>query len=655
MTIDERASFRFGRLAGTVILAAALPLWGQTAPAVAAPDTPAADSWYLVTIAGQPVGSAHERVGEAGGVVTDESDLHMVLNRMGSKIEMEMGAVSREAADGRFQGLDLTMRLSTQTTSSQVTVEDGAVRIRDTAGGRTFERTVPWTGELLGPEGLRRRSLALLKKPGDTIEADTWAAEQGAVRKVSRKLVGEETVTTPGGPVHTRKIEEVTEGSPAARTLWLDADGQLVQSADPGPFGEMRTLRVDEAAARRAEAGGELPAETYGSSLVHTQVRIPHPRRVERLVLRLHHREPSLGWPAFDGPGERVLAKTADTLTLELTRPRPHGVQPFPPAAMKAPAPADGDAVYLAPNAYIQSDDPAIRAAAQSAVAGQKDVLAAGLALQRWVSQAMHFDLGIVFAPSTEIFAHRRGTCAGYAMLLTTMARAVGIPARYVLGYVYLDGIFGGHAWTEIQVGGDWLPLDAAVPAGGIADATHLGLVRSSLTEGVAGLTSGAALQMYGHLDVDVVSVKVEGLPEWIVPAGASLSTVEGDAYRNTGLGIALAKPAGFRFSALDEVWPENRLVGMTGPHGETIDLRRAAVKPGEKAETVAWQRLDELVPGGRHGETEAAGRKAFQSVGQGEAALAWTDGEDLWILAAEAPDARGLVRQVAATVKLPE
>jgi transglutaminase-like putative cysteine protease len=601
-------------LLGAVRLLAALSAAAQ------APQT--SDTWYILTIGGQPVGSMHEEVAAAEGAVRVTSKAHLILNRMGSKVEMEMGEVSRESPAGRLLGADVDLRVSTQATSSHIAVEDGAVRIRDQAGDRSFERTVPYTGELLGPEGIRKLSAARLAKPGDRIEVQTWAADLGGVRKVTRTVAAEETVTVAGAPVRTLRVEEVTEGNPAKRLLWLDAAGRLVQSADPGPFGEMRSVRADEEAARQTDGGGELPAEAYGSSLVHTQVRIPHARRVERVVLRLRHREPSLGWPDFGGPGLRVLDKTAERLTLEITRLHPETVQPFP-------VPAVGDErAFLEPSAYVQSDDREIRAAAKAVVAGESDAYQAGQKLQRWVTKNMQFDLGIVFAPSTEVFKNRRGTCAGYAMLLTTMARAVGIPARYVMGYVYLDGIFGGHAWTEIKVGKDWIPLDAAVPApaGTPADATHIPLLRTSLAEGIAGLGAGPALQMFGHLDIDVLSVTVAGKPAWTVPAGARLYTVEGDVYRNTGLGIELKKPSGFRFVGLDDVWPESRLVGMEGPDGEKVTLER------ENAD---------------RGETPA------ESAGKATRVL--KDGEDLWILTVEGKDAPGLLRRIAATVKLPD
>ena len=626
---------RLRQLLAAVLLLAALPAAAG-----------ASESWYVVTIAGQPVGSIHEKVTEAEGTVHVSSQAQMALNRMGSKVEMAMGEISREAKDGRLLGMDLTIKLSDQTTATSLALDSGIVKIRETAGGRTFERTVPYTGEVLGPEGIRKLSAARLRKAGDRIDLQTWAADQGGVRKVTRTVAGEETVQ--GFSARALRVEEISEGNPAKRTLWLDAEGRIVQSSDPGPFGEMRSLRVDEAAAHRADAGGELPAESYGRTLVHTQVRIPHPRRAERVVLRLRHRDPGAGWPDLAGAGQKVLAKTADTLTLEITRPQPRRGQPFPVAA------TGEEKVYLDPTAYIQSDDPKIRAAAQEIVTGEKDLFEAGRKLQLWVTKNMDFDLGIVFAPSTEIFANRRGTCAGYAMLLTTMARAVGIPARYVLGYVYLDGIFGGHAWTEIKVGSDWIPLDAAVPADGPADATHIALLRTSFAEGIGALSSGAALQMFGHIDVDVLSVQEAGRPLWTVPAAARLYTVEGDLYRNTGLGIEISKPTNFRFVGLDEVWPENRIVGMEGPDWRRVDLRRITVYPGDNAEKVAASQLDDLVPGGRDSRIQAAGRPAWSSENEKQAALVWQDGEDLWLLTVDAKDAPDLLRRIAETIKLP-
>src|SRR4051794_26273918 len=100
MTIHVRdLGSRFRCLLGAVHLLAALPLLAQT-PAQA--PAQASETWYVLTIGGQPVGSLHEEVASAEGAVRVTSKAHIILNRMGSKVEMEMAEVSRESPAGRL-------------------------------------------------------------------------------------------------------------------------------------------------------------------------------------------------------------------------------------------------------------------------------------------------------------------------------------------------------------------------------------------------------------------------------------------------------------------------------------------------------------------------------------------------------------------------
>ena len=188
----------------------------------------------------------------------------------------------------------------------------------------------------------------------------------------------------------------------------------------------------------------------------------------------------------------------------------------------------------------------------------------------------MTFDAGIALAPSSELFKDRHGTCLGYATLLATMARAAGIPSRVVIGYVYLLGIFGGHAWTEVRVGESWLPLDAAVVSPGVADSARVGIAASSLYEGSGSLSGGAAQSIFGRVDIRILEYAGADGKSVIVPENAKPYSIEGDVYRNPWLGLSLTKPEGFAFGRLDAVWPDATLVEMTGPDGA-----RAAVQEG--------------------------------------------------------------------------
>ncbi len=63
-----------------------------------------------------------------------------------------------------------------------------------------------------------------------------------------------------------------------------------------------------------------------------------------------------------------------------------------------------------------------------------------------------------------EIISEKKGDCSEHALLFTTLARAVGIPAREVFGLSYLgDSIlaFGPHAWNEVVLDGKWVTVDS--------------------------------------------------------------------------------------------------------------------------------------------------------------------------------------------------
>lgn len=610
---------------------------------------PARERWYVVSLGGVPAGSVREAVvTEDGGAVRSTTELRLVLQRLGSRIEMTTSAASRESPDGRLASAEVELTASAETTSMTAEVKDGEVLLTSRAGGRSFERSLPFSGELLGPEGLRRLSASRLAKPGDTASAQIFSPELGTVTTVTRTVRAATTVTNGGRQAPALEVEERVAGYPVPRTLWLDAEGRLVQSEEAGPFGAVRVARADEAAARLAEAGADLPQELYETTLLRTGVRLPKPREIAWLKLRLTRKEPGLGWPeGLARPGQTVSERTAEALTLEVARPEPPAGVPFPVAVTEATRP------YLEPNAYVQSDDPAIRAAARQIVGDEKDLVRAAVRLQEWVARNMTFDTGIVLAPSTEVFRDRRGTCAGYAMLLTALARAAGIPARYVLGYVYVDGIFGGHAWTEVLAGDTWVPLDAAIVADGPADAARFAFQDTSLAEGPGALQAGPSIQMYGQIGADVLAWAPAAGPRREVPAGARPAEVRGDRWTSPGLGLALEKPAGFRFTDLDAVWPSDTVVGLVGPAGEKALLERADRRPWEEPEAAARQRLESVVPGGTPGRLEVDGRPALLVEGEGRAALAVPDGLDLWVLSVEAPRAAALLSRLAGTLEL--
>ena len=85
-----------------------------------------------------------------------------------------------------------------------------------------------------------------------------------------------------------------------------------------------------------------------------------------------------------------------------------------------------------------------------------------------WIHANVAYGVESVPATSTiEVFERRGGMCRDFAHLGVTLCRALGIPARYVFGYMPDIGIPGPyppmdfHAWFEVWLGSSWWTFDA--------------------------------------------------------------------------------------------------------------------------------------------------------------------------------------------------
>ena len=106
-------------------------------------------------------------------------------------------------------------------------------------------------------------------------------------------------------------------------------------------------------------------------------------------------------------------------------------------------------------------------------VAPGDDPLVDVLALSSALSDAFEYTPGAtsVDSPIEDILTSRRGVCQDYTHVLVTVARAWGVPTRYVSGYLYVTGsepgdagsAFGAatHAWAETRLPGlGWVGVD---------------------------------------------------------------------------------------------------------------------------------------------------------------------------------------------------
>ncbi|MDP2915157.1 MAG: transglutaminase-like domain-containing protein [Candidatus Aminicenantes bacterium] len=620
-------------------------------PSALSASLPPSDKWFLITIGGQPVGYIHDvlsRDVRAGGeVLVSNSEMKMTLNRLGTKVELRFVTGFEETAAGLLTKIRYEMLASATATKTEALVKDNSIEFRSESGGKSYTRTIPYLGTLVGQEGIRLASLKALKKPGDAVEFLTFMPELEAVSKGSRKVLGEETLRLAGHDLRTLKVEELIEAAAVKSTAWLNADHEVVKQEMATPFGPGVFVLSDRTTALAAASGSELPAEMFERSIIRSNIRLPMARTLRYLKVKLIHKNPDLGWPEIGSPCQTVVSKDRETLVLEIKRPALPKPVSFPVAA------TDKNREFLEPNAYIQSDESRLRDLVRGLIAGEKDLFQAVLKLERWVSDNMTFDLGIALAPSAEILQNRRGTCVGYATLLAAMARAAGIPSRVVMGYVYALGMFGGHAWTEVQVGDTWIPMDAAIVAPAQADAARLGFNAVSMHEGAGSLSGGAGQQLFGQVDIRILEYAGADGKKISVPEGAAPYRTTGDLYENPWLGLTFKKPSAFTFTKLDSVWPDPVLVALSGPDGAKGELLQSSLLPWKEYDLTASELIRRLNIGARTEIGRWNGRPMFSAAAPEKAVMIIVDKPEVWVLFTEGKAAPKLLDELAAGLKL--
>lgn len=118
---------------------------------------------------------------------------------------------------------------------------------------------------------------------------------------------------------------------------------------------------------------------------------------------------------------------------------------------------------------------------ANEIVAGQTDYYGAVFVLAEWVEQNINYSLDTLtenaVQKSSWVIANRYGVCDELTNLFISLARSVGIPARFASGQVYsnIAGGFGNHGWAEIYFPGyGWVPFDVTFKQFGWVDPTHI-------------------------------------------------------------------------------------------------------------------------------------------------------------------------------------
>ncbi|HWI83528.1 transglutaminase family protein [Ramlibacter sp.] len=117
---------------------------------------------------------------------------------------------------------------------------------------------------------------------------------------------------------------------------------------------------------------------------------------------------------------------------------------------------------YLLPTRYCESD--LLGPQAQRLFGHEPAGISRVRAIVKWVHENIKYQPGSTTSTTTahEVFEQRVGVCRDFAHVGITLCRALNIPARIVVGYVWFDEPPQDfHAIFEAWLGGRWVLFDA--------------------------------------------------------------------------------------------------------------------------------------------------------------------------------------------------
>ena len=438
---SRRAVYGLICLGGLVALVlAALFLARPPSPAGAIADRLAGERWYAVMFRHRPVGHyrAETRRTPDGGYEF-QTQLHFklagdVVTRMADTLVFDrhpphlLVRAEHTAASG-------------ETRQTRVRIADGFATVDDA----TRQRQTDFDGELV---------------MDDYLAIERWLAEDepqvGATRSARAVDFDRLAVVTDIWRLHARDADGVEVGKDSvADSTFVRMDNDLV--AQRMQIGALFSLEAvaDESLARLWE---QRPAvfSTAQSVAVDRPIRQPH--ALQRLVVAITHN------------GDEI----------------PRWIQTMPPVFTSdsdAPPIADPKDVVRASAATVSypADDLDLTALAENAVGGLADEAERAAALTGFVHGYLRYRDTDYAGGVLDTMRRRVGDCTEFADFYTTLARAVGLPARTVVGLAYRNdpdesnGAFALHAWNEVAVGGVWRGVDPTWNQDP-ADLTHLPL-----------------------------------------------------------------------------------------------------------------------------------------------------------------------------------
>jgi predicted transglutaminase-like cysteine proteinase len=395
--------------------------------------------------------------------------LELTLRRFQDVIRQQMESGTVETADGKVTAVSMRQSLGKEQQMALTgTVEGDKLRVK-VSGDYNMEKSIRWNDQVVGLYREQQLYKEKKAKPGDKFSYQHYEPLINAVVTVQVTVKDFEEVAIHGQKQKLLRTEAIPDKIMGAQlpatTFWLDKDLQVQASRVEMPgLGRLSVTRSTREECLKPVTPAKI-TDIGLTQLIPLNRRIPKAHDSSAVVYKITLAADDEPAKAFAADSRQEI-KNAKGKSFELhvkAVRKPEEKKNVPEAAEE----------FLKSNYFINCDDAKVQELAKKAVGAEKDSWQKALKIEKWVNKNMKIqNFSEAMATADHVAKTLEGDCTEYAMLTAAMCRAVGVPSRTALGFVYVDmakgPVFGYHMWTEVYVQGQWLALDATLGKGSV-------------------------------------------------------------------------------------------------------------------------------------------------------------------------------------------
>ncbi len=445
---------------------------------------PVSERWFGIYVDADRVGFYRQTISESSDGYRMEGYGSVRMKVMGFSKDASTRESYLVTKGLALRSFDVEQTINNSSSHVSGKVADGVVRMKTRIGGKTTDKQLKFKGEVYPGPALNIYPLMRDASPGKVYKLLTFDPEELKIKEVKISVLGE---------------EKTPEGIPAIKLqnnlytfvdndIWIDGQGNtLMESVRDG----LVITKAEDPKLLGTFIGNLALAKKdliYDFSLVRVEPPIKEPKKLTALEVDITGWNDALPLPQ-DG-GQQVEQRCAGNIVIKTG------------SLASAPVSAKPLDAYLKPAAKIESDAPEIVAKAKEIAAAAKSQDELARALASWTAEWLR-DTVDDGGAAVESFKSRVGNCQTHARLYTALARAAGLPTRFVSGLVYQEGKgFLYHSWAESFIGDRWIPVDPTynqLPS----DPTHLKLFEGHLPEDMSPIIS-----IIGKIKIKVLQAK---------------------------------------------------------------------------------------------------------------------------------------------------